>query len=69
MHLHLTSDERVLLLELLEDRCRDLTYEISHTDPYHFKQVLRTKEKVLEALLTKVAGELVADSSKRQQIR
>jgi len=61
MDLHLTSNERVLLMELLEERRRDLLREISQTEPYHFKQVLRTKENVLECLLTKVAGELVAE--------
>ena len=61
MNLQLTSDERELLLELLEERRRDLMHEISNTAHYHFKQVLRTKENVLESLLTKVAGELVAE--------
>jgi len=61
MNLQLTSNERELLLELLEERRRDLMHEIAQTNHYQFKQVLRTKENVLESLLTKVAGELVAE--------
>ncbi|MGI9101366.1 MAG: hypothetical protein ACR2IF_02875 [Terriglobales bacterium] len=59
MELHLTSDERQLLQEILLDRHRDLLREIAHTDHHHFKQVLKTKEKVLAALVEKLAGELV----------
>jgi hypothetical protein len=60
LDLHLTPEERELLRETLEERQRDLVQEIAHTGP-HFRQVLRTKEKVLESLLAKVAGELVTE--------
>jgi hypothetical protein len=61
MELQLTPEERELLLEMLEEHHRLLVLEIARTDHHHFRQVLRTKQKVLEELLTKVAGELVTD--------
>jgi hypothetical protein len=61
MELQLTPEERELLLEMLEEHHRCLVLEIARTDHHHFRQVLRTKQKVLEELLAKVAGELVTD--------
>ncbi len=60
MELHLTADQRELLREILEKHQRELLREIARTDHYTFRQVLRTKEQVLESLLQSVAGELVA---------
>ena len=59
MELHLTSDQRQLLQEIFEERHRELLREIAHTDHLHFKEVLRTKAKAVEALVDKVADELV----------
>jgi hypothetical protein len=59
MELHLTSDQRQLLQEILEERHRDLLREFAHTDHLHFKEVLRAKAKKVESLLDKVAEELV----------
>lgn len=61
MDLLLTAEERALLREMLEEHHRDLILEIARTDHHHFRQVLRKKQKVLEALLEKVAGELVTN--------
>ena len=51
MELQLTPEERELLLELLEEHHRCLVLEIARTDHQHFRQVMRTKQKVLEELL------------------
>ena len=59
MELHLTSDQRQLLEEILEERHRELLREIAHTDHQHFKEVLRKKAKALESILEEVAEELV----------
>jgi hypothetical protein len=59
MELHLTSDQRQLLQEILEERHRELLRELAHTDHLHFKEVLRAKAKSVESLLDKVAAELV----------
>ena len=59
MELHLTSDQRQLLQEILEERHRELLREIAHTDHHHFKEVLRTKARAVESLVDKVADELV----------
>ena len=61
MDLQLTPDESELLREMLEEHHRSLVLEIARTDHYHFCQVLRTKQKVMEQLLEKVAGQLVTD--------
>jgi hypothetical protein len=61
MDLQLTPEERELLREVLEEHHRDLVLEIARTDHHHFRQVLRTKQKVLETLREKVAGELVTE--------
>ena len=60
MELHLSAEQRDLLLEILEERHRELLWEMAHTDHHHFKQVLRSKERVVESMLEKVAGELAA---------
>jgi hypothetical protein len=59
MELHLTSDQRRLLQEILEERHRELLREIAHTDHLHFKEVLRKKAKALESILEGVAEESV----------
>lgn len=59
MELRLTSDQRQLLQEILEERHRERLREIAHTDHRHFQELLRRKAKVLESLLEKVAAELV----------
>ena len=59
MELHLTSDQRQLLQEILEERHRELLREIAHTDHHHFKEVLRTTARAVESLVDKVADELV----------
>lgn len=59
MELHLTSEQRQLLQEILEERHRELLREIGHTDHHHFKEVLRKKAKALESILEEVAEELV----------
>ena len=59
MELHLTSDQRQLLQEILEERHRELLREIAHTDHLHFKEVLRAKAKAVESLLDRVADGLV----------
>jgi hypothetical protein len=59
MELHLTSEQRQLLQETLEERHRELLREIDHTDHLHFKEVLRTKAKAVESLVDMVADGLV----------
>ncbi len=57
MELHLTAEQRELLQEVLQEHQRELLREIARADHYHFRQTLRTKEKVLESLLENVSGE------------
>jgi hypothetical protein len=60
MELYLTSEQRQLLQEILEERHRELLREIAHTDHLHFKEVLRVKAKMVESLLEEVADGVVA---------
>ncbi len=56
MELTLTSEEQQLLLDILEQRHRELSKEISHTDRHEFKQALRKNEKHLESILSHLRG-------------
>ncbi|MFZ0862420.1 MAG: hypothetical protein WB781_06660 [Candidatus Sulfotelmatobacter sp.] len=52
MELTLTTEEQQLLLDILEQRHRELLKEISHSDHHEFKQSLRKNEKLLESILS-----------------
>jgi hypothetical protein len=54
MELTLTVEERELVLEILDQRHRELLREISHTDHHEFKLALRKKEKLLESVENRV---------------
>ncbi len=56
MELILTAEEQQLLLDILEQRHRDLLKEISHTDRHDFKLALRRNEKLLESILNHLRG-------------
>jgi len=51
VELILNTEEQELLLDILEQRHRELLKEISHTDSREFKQELRKKEKLLDSML------------------
>jgi hypothetical protein len=48
MELTLSTEEQQLLLDILEQRHRELLKEISHTAHRDFKQGLRKNEQLLE---------------------
>ncbi|HEX7422694.1 MAG TPA: hypothetical protein VF311_02235 [Terriglobales bacterium] len=54
MELTLTVEEKELVLEILEQRPRELQREISHTDHHEFKLALRKNEKVLENIVSQL---------------
>ena len=56
MELTLSTEEHQLLLDILEQRHRELLKEISHTDHHEFKQALRKNEKLLESILSRLRG-------------
>jgi hypothetical protein len=51
-----TTEEQQLLLDMLEQRHRELLKEISHTDRHELKQALRKNEKLLESILSRLRG-------------
>jgi hypothetical protein len=63
MELHLTAEERELLISILERRHRELQKEIPHTDHRDFKQTLRQNENTIESLLNRLRGSYVAQAS------
>lgn len=46
--------EQQLLLELLDNQRRELLHEIHHTDDRNYRQGLKEREDVVEALLKKL---------------
>lgn len=54
MELTLSTEEQQLLLDILEQRHRELLKEISHTDHHEFKQALRKNEKLLESVSSRL---------------
>ena len=54
MELTLSTEEQQLLLDILEQRHRELLKEISHTDHHEFRQALRKNEKLLESVLSRL---------------
>ena len=63
MELTLISEEHRLLVDILEQRQRELRREISHTDHKVFKQALRKDEKLLESILTRLRATPVEELS------
>lgn len=54
MELLLSVEEHELLLNILEQRHRELMKDIWHTDHREFKELLRRQEKVITALLSRL---------------
>jgi hypothetical protein len=61
MELILSTEEHQLLLDILEQRHRELLKEISHTDHHEFKHALRKNEKLLESILSRLRGASVQE--------
>jgi len=56
MELTLSTEEQQLLLDILEQRHRELLKEISHTAHRDFKQGLRKNEQLLESMMGRLRG-------------
>jgi len=54
MELRLSTEEQQLLLEILEQRHRELLKEISRTDHHQFKQALRKNEQLFDSMLNRL---------------
>ncbi len=54
MELTLSSIERELLVEILEEHHRELLREIARTRHYEFRDLLKRKEQLLESILHKL---------------
>ena len=56
MELTLTTEEREILTRLLEQRHREISKEISHTDNREFREFLRKNEETIEGILNQLRG-------------
>ncbi|HKF02916.1 MAG TPA: hypothetical protein VKB49_11415 [Candidatus Sulfotelmatobacter sp.] len=56
MELTLTTEEREILTRLLEQRYREISKEISHTDNREFREFLRKNEDTIEGILNQLRG-------------
>ena len=54
MHLDFSSDEVVLLKDILESKYRDLLHELHHTDDRAFREALKVRIDRLEGVLGKL---------------
>ncbi|HVP44696.1 MAG TPA: hypothetical protein VMS96_14800 [Terriglobales bacterium] len=53
MEVTLTNEERELLIEILQERRDTFLREISRSTSHDFKDLLRKKERLVEAMLEK----------------
>lgn len=56
MNLELTDAERVLVLDVLEDRMGELREEIHHSQVSTFTDELKQREGTLRAIIKKLEG-------------
>jgi hypothetical protein len=56
MTLDITDEEREYLLEILDARREELLHELHHTDTLDYKEMLRRKAELVEALRSKLAA-------------
>ena len=54
MDFSINSEERELLLEVLEERHRELLREISRTDHHAFRESLKRSEYLLETVIIRL---------------
>jgi chromosome condensin MukBEF complex kleisin-like MukF subunit len=62
MELTLTTDERELLMEILEERQRELLREISRSNHHQFRTALKKNERLLETLIGKLRAMQMGDA-------
>lgn len=54
MQLELNHDEIDILAHLLQERCRELRFEIAHTDHRQYRKSLDHRLEVLESVLARM---------------
>jgi len=54
MRLELTENEVRIVIEVLDDRLRDLRAEIVHTSTHGYKDLLRQRQRILQCLHDKL---------------
>lgn len=60
MHLELTQQEHDLISDILQERQIALLREISKTDHFEFRRMLKSREELLEGILQKLGVSSVA---------
>lgn len=54
VNIDMTTEEKGILLDILENYISDLRMEIADTDKSDFKEKLKTKKEALNAILAKL---------------
>lgn len=68
MELTLTSREREFLVQILEERQRELLLEIARTDSHQFRSGLKGSEELLESIISKVRRGQSAESNSLNEV-
>lgn len=58
MEFAITADEKEVLIEIIQERRDTFLREISRADNRDFKNLLRRKEQLLEALLSRIRSDV-----------
>ncbi len=58
MEIAITTEEKELLIEILQERRDTFLREISRADNRDFKELLRRKEQLVESLLDRVRADI-----------
>jgi hypothetical protein len=56
LQIQLNEEERLTLQNLLDNSLSDLRMEISHTDNYKFKEMLRNRKDILSKIKSAVSS-------------
>ena len=57
MRIELTDSEVRTLIEILDDRLRELRNEIIHTSTHEYKDILKKRQRILQCLHDKIVTE------------
>ncbi len=61
LQIQLNEEERLTLQNLLDSSLSDLRMEISHTDNFKFKEMLRNRKDILSKIKSAVSTVAIAD--------
>jgi hypothetical protein len=60
LQIHLSTEEALLLREILESYLGDLRGEVHHTDSFEYRDALKHKEDTLKKLLQQLQSDIAS---------